>query len=147
MTKTKNNYNGGLSVAGFFWRFVGALVLVLGTFNPSGHSGYHWIATAVAESRFGPTQLIVFALLAIGWVVFMIATLRALGTLGVALAVLLLGGIIWLLFDIGLLQSHSASAITWIALVCLAGVLAVGMSWSHIWRRLTGQVNVEDVDD
>jgi len=26
-------------------------------------------------------------------------------------------------------------------------VLAVGVSWSHIWRRVTGQINVEDVDD
>jgi hypothetical protein len=55
--------------------------------------------------------------------------------------------IIWLLFDIGLLESHSVSAITWIVLVALSAVLAVGVSWSHIWRRVTGQFNVEDVDD
>jgi len=69
------------------------------------------------------------------------------GTLGVALAALLLGAIIWLLFDIGLLKADSVSAITWISLVCLAAVLAVGVSWSHVWRRVTGQINVEDVDD
>jgi len=65
----------------------------------------------------------------------------------VTLAAVLLGAIIWLLFDIGLLQSHSMSAVTWISLVCLAIVLAVGVSWSHVWRKLTGQINVEDVDD
>lgn len=129
------------------WRFIAALVLVLLTYNPSGHSGYHWLSGAIANKAFGPTHLILVAILAIGWVIFWIATWRALGALGVALAGMLLGGIIWLFYDIGLLQSHSADAITWISLVCTAAVLAVGVSWSHVWRRLTGQYNVEDVDD
>ena len=129
------------------WRLVAALVLVLVTYNPSGHSAYHWITSAIADSAFGPLHLLLVALLLIGWVIYWIATWRALGTLGVALAGLVLSAIIWLLFDIGLLKSHSVSAVTWISLICLAIVLAVGVSWSHIWRRLTGQINVEDVDD
>ena len=32
-------------------------------------------------------------------------------------------------------------------LVALSAVLAIGVSWSHVWRRVTGQINVEDVDD
>jgi len=92
-------------------------------------------------------HLLLAALLLIGWVIYGIATWRALGTLGVTLAGLVLGAIIWLLFDIGLLKTHSVSAITWISLICLAFVLAVGVSWSHVWRKLTGQINVEDVDD
>ena len=90
--------------------------------------------------------LLIGVLLA-GWAVFWIATWRALGTLGVALAGMILGALIWLLFDIGLLESRSVSTITWIALGALSAVLAVGVSWSHIWRRFTGQYNVEDVDD
>jgi hypothetical protein len=147
MAKNKDSAAGGLTAIGFLWRFIAALVLVLLTYNPSGHSAYHWITSAIAESAFGPLHLILVAVLVIGWVVFWIATWRALGTLGVVLAILLLGAIIWLLFDIGLLASHSVSAITWISLVCLSAVLAIGMSWSHFWRRMTGQINVEDVDD
>lgn len=147
MAKRKDNGGTALTAVGFLWRFIGALVLVIVTYNPSGHSAYHWIGTAIANSAFGPLHLILLALLAIGWVVFWVATWRALGLLGVTLSILLLGALIWLLFDIGLLESHSLSAVTWIALVCLAGVLTIGMSWSHIWRRLTGQINVEDVDD
>lgn len=75
------------------------------------------------------------------------ATWRSLGAFGFIVAGVILGAIIWLLFDIGLLESHSVSAITWIALIALSAVLAVGVSWSHIWRRVTGQFNVEDVDD
>ncbi len=148
--KKKDNGNGGvLTATGLLWRFIIALALVLLTFNPSGESAYHWISEVIAEEtkQFGPMHLILLAVLAIGWVIYWIATWRALGVLGVSLAAILLGGVIWLMYDIKLLQSHSLDAITWISLVSLSAVLAVGVSWSHFWRRLTGQYNVEDVDD
>lgn len=147
MADEKNVATSGMTATGFLWRFAAALVLVLLTYNPSGQSAWHWISSAVSESSFGPLHLLLVGVLLAGWAVFWIATWRALGTLGVVLAAIILGAIIWLLFDIGLLESHSVSAITWIVLVALAAVLAVGVSWSHIWRRVTGQFNVEDVDD
>ena len=146
--KKKDSGNGGvLTATGLLWRFIIALALVLLTFNPSGESADHWISKAIVDRDFEPLHLILVAVLSIGWVVYWVSTWRALGGLGVGLAALLLGGIIWLLFDIGLLESHSVDAITWISLVCLSAVLAIGVSWSHFWRRLTGQYNVEDVDD
>jgi hypothetical protein len=147
MADKKDVATSGMTATGFLWRFVAALVLVLLTYNPSGQSAWHWISSAVSASAFGPLHLLLVGVLLAGWAVFWIATWRALGTLGVVLAAIILGAIIWLLFDIGLLESHSVSAITWIVLVALAAVLAVGVSWSHIWRRVTGQFNVEDVDD
>jgi hypothetical protein len=147
MADKKERSSDGLTAIGFLWRLVAALVLVLLTYNPSGHSAYHWITSAISDSAFGPLHLLLVALLLIGWVIYWIATWRALGTLGVSLAALVLGAIIWLLFDIGLLESQSVSAVTWISLICLALVLAIGVSWSHVWRKLTGQINVEDVDD
>ncbi len=147
MSNNKNGSSGGLGATGFLIRFIGALVLVLVTYNPSGHSAYHWISDAIAQSAFGPLHLILVAILLIGWVIYWIASWRALGVLGVVLAGLLLGGIIWLLIDIGLLEAGSVSAVTWILLVAIAAILAIGVSWSHIWRRMTGQLNVEDVDD
>ena len=27
------------------------------------------------------------------------------------------------------------------------GLLSIGLSWSHIWRRLTGQFSVDDAED
>ena len=147
MADDKDLSSGGLTAVGFVWRFVAALVLVLLTYNPSRESAYHWVTSAIGNSAFGPLHLLLVAVLLIGWAIYWIATWRALGTLGVALAGLLLGAIIWLLFDIGLLKVESVSVITWISLVCLAAVLAIGVSWSHVWRRITGQINVEDVDD
>lgn len=147
VSKGPGRKDRGLGVSGFLVRFVGALILVLLTYNPSGQSAYHWISEAIAQSAFGPLHLILVAILLIGWVVYWIASWRALGVLGVVLAAVLLGAIIWLLIDIGLLRAESVSAVTWIVLVAISAVLAIGVSWSHIWRRMTGQLNVEDVDD
>jgi hypothetical protein len=36
--------------------------------------------------------------------------------------------------------------VTWIVLFATSGILAVGMSWSHVRRRLSGQVDTDDVD-
>jgi hypothetical protein len=147
MARDASKSTGGFGFGSFLLRFIGAVVLVLVTFNPSGHSAYHWISHAIAQSEFGPLHLILVAILLIGWVVYWIASWRALGMLGVILAAVLLGAVIWLLIDIGLLRAESVSAVTWIVLVAISAVLAIGVSWSHIWRRLTGQFNVEDVDD
>ena len=129
------------------WRFTGTLALVLLTFNPSGFSAYHWVSAAIGAGTFGPIHLIAIVVLIIGWVIVWIATQRAMDTLGVVLASVLLAGVVWLLIDIGILAAGSVSAVTWIVLVCLAVILAIGMSWGHVWRRLTGQVSVDHVED
>jgi hypothetical protein len=147
MADKKEQSSGEITALGFLWRFIAALVLVLLTYNPSGESAFHWVMAAIGAREFGPGYLLLIGVLLVGWAVFWIATWRALGTLGLTLAVLVLGALIWLLFDIGLLHSKTVSSITWISLVGLAAVLAIGVSWSHVWRRITGQINVEDVDD
>jgi hypothetical protein len=129
------------------WRFLAALALVLITFNPSGYSAFHWLRSSIGEGSFGPLHAIAILLLIAGWTIVWIATWRALDTLGVVLASLTLAAIVWLLVDVGILSAGSVSAVTWIVLVCLAAVLAIGMSWAHIWRRLTGQLSVEHVED
>ncbi len=83
----------------------------------------------------------------IGWIIYLRATFLSMGWLGIILSLALLGGFVWLLVDIGLLSLQSVSAFTWVALLLLSLVLAVGMSWSHIRRRLTGQVDTDDLED
>ncbi len=127
----------------FVWRFVAALVLVVGTYNPSGVSYFHWLREATANSGLGPEHFVVGVLLVIGWAILFVATQRSLGTFGLILLAALLGGVVWMFIDIGILSVASVSALTWVALVCLAVLLAIGLSWSHIWRRVTGQFEVD----
>jgi len=143
MGKNSNAPTRDITAVGFLWRFVAALALVLLTYNPSGFSGYHWVSSAFAASEFGPLHLLLIGVLLAGWAVFWIATWRSLDTLGVVLASVILGAIVWLLIDIGLLSANTWTSATWIGLILLAMILTVGVTWSHVWRRITGQVTIE----
>ena len=146
MGKKSNPPTREISAIGFLWRFLAALALVLLTYNPSGHSGYHWVSSAISLGEFGPLHLLLIGVLLAGWAVFWIATWRSLDTLGVVLASIILGAIVWLLIDIGLLAADTVSSATWIGLIFLAIILTIGVTWSHVWRRITGQVTVEGDD-
>lgn len=128
----------------FVWRFIGALMLVFATYNPTHYSYYHWLRAAIAESNIGPEHFFVGALILTGWTILVVATRSSLGSVGVVLGAALIGTAAWLLIDLGILRADSFISITWIALVCLAALLSIGLSWSHIWRRVTGQVDVTD---
>ena len=52
-----------------------------------------------------------------------------------------------LFVDLGWLRLEADGAMTWVVLAVLSLILAVGMSWSHIRRRLTGQVDVDELED
>ena len=86
-------------------------------------------------------------ILLIGWTIYIRATLRSLGSLGLALAFSFFAIIVWWLIDIGLLGADNISVMTYIILFILSAILATGMSWSHIRRKISGQVDVDDVDE
>jgi len=129
----------------FVGRWVFALALVLGTYNPTDYSYVSWITSEGAV--FGPVLALVGVALLICWIIYLRATFMSMGWLGTILGAAFFGCIIWLLVDIGWLSLESSSALAWVALVLLSLILAVGISWSHVRRRLTGQVDVDDTDD
>lgn len=130
---------------GFGLRFGAALLLVLLTFNPSGFSYFHWLRDSLSDVT-PPTVLLGIALL-IGWVVFLRATMRSLGVGGVLLALAFFGVLIWSVVWYGWLSLDDLGALSWVALIVIAAILSMGLSWSHIRRRLSGQVDVDQVDD
>ena len=107
----------------------------------------HWFRDAVTVASPGPEHYFVGVVLLIGWVVFVRATILSLGGFGILLAAAFLGTLLWLLVKYEIVPAQSATAITWITLACIAALLAIGMSWSHVRRRMTGQVDVDDVHE
>ena len=136
-----------LSVPGALLRFLGALVLVYATFNPEGVSYYHWAVQPLVRGTAGFTALKAVAgiVLLIGWLVFVQAARRSLGLKGVLLTLALFAAIVWLLAEWRILSLGTTRAVGHVALVVVALLLAVGMSWSHVTRRLTGQVDTDEV--
>ncbi|MDT8319761.1 MAG: DUF6524 family protein [Xanthomonadales bacterium] len=130
----------------FLVRLGAALVLVLLSYNPSGWSCVHWIKRAFGASELGPLHFLAGAVLLGGWTIFIVATRRSLGDVGLWISAAILAALVWLLVDIGWLGFDSVEAVSWVLLVCLSVLLALGLSWSHVWRRLSGQLEVDDND-
>ena len=132
------------SPTGILARFLGALVLVFATYNPSGYSYFHW---TVATKSWSPYIVLAGVVLIVGWTVFIRATKRSLGLIGFLLALAFFGTLLWLIIDVGIVPANSTLAIAFVVEVLAAAILAVGMSWSHIRRRLSGQTDVDSLDD
>ena len=134
----------GLTWTGFILHLLAAILLVFSTYNPSGKSYYHWVSENL--QNFTPLMALAGILVIIGWTIFLRATGRSLGAFGLILAAAFFGTILWMLIDWDLIPADSVEAITYIALAILSGILAIGISWSHIRRRMTGQVDVDEIE-
>jgi hypothetical protein len=143
----------GFSWGGFAVRLLAAMLLVFATYNPEGFSFFHWvIAPKPGETGavsylhgFTPLKAIVGLGLAAGWVVFVQATRRSLGLGGTLLVLGIFGCTIWAMIYYGLLSPGSSKTIAYLILIALGLVLAVGMSWSLLTTRMTGQVDTDNV--
>jgi len=134
-----------LTWTGALWRFAFAVLVVMGTYNPSGHSYFHW---GILHMRpLEPVKALIGVLLVIGWVIYVRATMRSLGGVGLILVSALCASLLWLVIDWGLIPRDSIMAVTYSVLIIISLILTVGMCWSHVRRRLSGQADMDDVDE
>jgi len=125
-------------------RFVVAFLMVCLTWNPSPYSFTRWALNNWQE--LAPLVLFVGLCLLIGWVVFLRATARSLGPIGIFLAVALAGSILWIIIRYNLIDPSNSMTLSWVVLTLFAAILSAGMSWSHLRRRWSGQADIDDVD-
>lgn len=131
------------NIISFSWRWLFAALLVFLTYNPSQ---YCWVAWILNYDGSGLVYIVASGLvLVIGWVIYLRATWKSLGPIGTFLAGAVFAVIIWLFVEWGMLSLDKATTLTWIGEFILTGVLATGMSWSHIRRRLSGQYSTDEV--
>ncbi len=134
----RNNFTFG----SFLLRFLFALALVFLTYNPSGYSWVGWLQSdtpMVYKAASGVIMLI-------GWIMFLRATWRSLGPIGTILAAAFFAILIWLFIEWGFFALDNTAVIQWVVLFILTGVLAVGMSWSHVRRRISGQYDTDEIE-
>jgi len=119
------------------------MFLVLASYNPSGYSYYHWISELDVGNWV--LKLLVGVVLAILYATFGLATQRSLGRLGIAAWLLFFAVVTWTIIDLGLLRIAGSGTVATIVLVNLANLLAVGVSWSYVRARLSGQADTNNV--
>ena len=130
---------------GFVIRWIFAFVLLAATYNPTQWNYVHWSMTNY-ETSLSLTVLFGLILL-IGYIIYLRATLRSIGFFGMLLILAVVGTIVWVLFDQGSMCFANPSINTWIGIFALSLVVAVGLSWSIVRRKLTGQADMDDVDE
>ena len=80
-----------------------------------------------------------------GYVIYFRATARSLGRSGTGLLLVIFGLLLWMLIDSGIIPRDSR-VLLWLMMLITSIILAIGMTGSFIWRRLTGQYHVAEDD-
>ncbi len=123
-------------------RWLTSMMLVLGTYNPYAMSYYHWLHEYPGQI---PLKITIGVVLLILHVVAILSSVRSLGLIGIGLLTALFASAAWILIDNHLLNVEDPRVFTLTLLVILATLYGVGLSWSHLRNRLSGQVDSTDV--
>ena len=107
---------------GILLRWLGAFVLLAATCNPTPWNYVGW-SMANGNSQLPLTRFL--GLLLVGYLIHVMATLRAIGGLGVILIAAVFGAGIWVLYSWGVLN----------------------LSWGILRQRLSGQTIVAETED
>ena len=130
---------------GILLRFLGAFGLLAATYNPTQWNYIRWVDANWPAQM--PLAIFLGLLLAVGFLIYVMSTMRAIGTLGVMLIAAILGAGLWVLTDWGVLSLENRNLNTWLGLIGLAVIMGLGLSWSIIRQRLSGQATVDEVQD
>ena len=129
---------------GFVLRWLFAFVLVAATYNPTSWNYVRWVSANFDTQL--PLALLFGLVLVVGYVIYVNATLRSIGMFGMLLLLAVVAALIWFLWDRGWLTLENANLNTWIGLFVISAILGIGMTWSIVSRRLTGQIDVDETD-
>ena len=127
-------------LGGMLVRILFAVILVVATWNPAGVSYVQW--SLIDTSTFDATKALVGVLLLAGWIMAVRATWVSLGLMGVVLAAVVIGVFVWWLISIGIVATDGRGFL-WIMLIAIGVVLGIGMGWSLVRAKATGQVETQ----
>lgn len=130
---------------GLILRWVFACILLSATYNPTEWNYLRW-ASANYDAQMPLTVLLGLVLL-VCYIVYLRATLRSIGIVGMVLVLAVAAALLWVLYDFGWLEFGNSATNTWLAILVLSAVLGIGLSWSHVRRALSGQADMDDVDE
>ncbi|WP_127115301.1 DUF6524 family protein [Shimia sediminis] len=126
-------------------RWVFAFMLLALTYNPTQWNYVRWTMDNYVEEQ--PLAVLLGLLLVIWYIIYLRATLRSIGGFGMFLVLAVVAALVWVLYDWGMLNLENPDLNTWIAILALSIVLGIGLSWSIVRRMLSGQVDMDNVDN
>jgi hypothetical protein len=126
----------------FLLRWLFTLFLVFATYNPSGRSFYHW---AISDEAPATMAAVTAVMLVAGYAFLIRATWRSIKPMGALLMAIFLALFNAMLVDLGLVSVSAEGSLAMMLLASLSTLFAVGVSFSAIRARLSGQIDSDDV--
>lgn len=116
--------------------------VIFGTYNPSGRSFYHWAMKSDVD--FSLKLSVGLVLLALN-LLFVRLTFRSLGYSGVALMTACLISVAITLQRLQFVSLYTWEQVQLYVIMFITFALTIGVSWSAIRTRLSGQVDSDDI--
>jgi len=129
----------------FLTRWVLAFILLAVTYNPTSYNYLSWAMENYSLDT--PMAVLAGLLLMAGYIIYLRATLRSIGIIGMGLVGAIVTAAVWVLIDQGIVILNSEDLKIWAILTGLSFVLGIGLSWSHVRRAISGQSDMDDVGD
>ncbi|HLW28999.1 MAG TPA: DUF6524 family protein [Kiloniellales bacterium] len=130
-----------------FWgwvvRWMLAMFIVLATYNPTGYSFWHWVVQSGLQNA--SVKVLAALILLLLHLIYLRATIRSIGPIGIGLITATLGAFAWWLSDLELIDMGNRVVVDLVLLVMFATLMSIGISWSHLRNRLSGQIDSDDV--
>jgi len=129
---------------GFLIRWALAFFLLSATYNPTEWNYFTW---TLNNYYIEPSIAVLVGLLLLtGYIIYLRATLRSIGMIGMGLVSAIVAASVWVLIDQGIVVLNNSDRFDWLALIGLSFVLGIGLSWSHVRRAISGQYSIDDDD-
>lgn len=124
--------------------FIYAALLVLGTYNPTRVSVWHWLTQAQDWPRMWPVYVAVALVLVGLWILFLTSVRKSLSYSGIVLITVIVGLLAYIPLHFEAMTANRTS-ITWLVLSGLIVVIGFGGSFARIRFRLFGHRSVDTV--
>lgn len=128
---------GASEFGGVVARTLLVMLLVYGTYNPSGYSYYHWVTEGGFDRL--ASKLCVGLVIGLGFIICLNATVRSLGRLLLTPGIALIASLIWMLSSWGWIDLADSTQRTLVLEGAVVAILSAGLPFSQIRFRLTGQ--------
>lgn len=142
-TKDVSGRRKGMAM-GVFIRWLGAFVLLSLTYNPTQWNYIAWVRATWPDQM--PLAVFLGLLLGVAYMVYVVATLRSIGAFGVLVVAAIFGAGLWVLTDWGVLTLADPSLNLWLGILVGSLILGIGLSWSILRQRLSGQASVDEIE-
>ena len=97
---------------GLLLRWLSAFGLITATYNPTEYNFVRWASTSDQLS----ISVLIGLVLLVGYIIYLRATLRSIGAFGMILILAIVGALLWVLYDFGLLDLQNQALTVWIGI-------------------------------